>query len=184
MTRIHTRLSFANVVSLTALFVALGGSAYAAISLPANSVGTKQIKGGAVTLGKISNGARNSLKGNQGPRGFQGIQGPRGFQGIQGIQGAQGNTGAPGATKVTIRTGTPTGITSGNRGTTSVMCNSNEVAVGGGGSLTPLAGGTSDALTVSIPISATTVVPNGWLVSAFAGSGSLNLTAYAVCAAP
>ena len=43
----------AMVVSLIALFVALGGTSYAALSLPKNSVGTKQIKDGAVTAAKI-----------------------------------------------------------------------------------------------------------------------------------
>lgn len=39
-------------IAYLALFVALGGTAYAA-SLPANSVGTKQLKTSAVTTGKI-----------------------------------------------------------------------------------------------------------------------------------
>ena len=43
------RLSYANVVATLALFVALGGASYAAIVLPANSVGTKQLRPGAVT---------------------------------------------------------------------------------------------------------------------------------------
>jgi len=42
------------VISLIALFVALGGTTYAATSLPANSVGTKQIRKGAVTASKIN----------------------------------------------------------------------------------------------------------------------------------
>jgi len=44
------------VISLIALFVALGGTSYAAITLPKNSVGTKQIKNNAVTASKIKNG--------------------------------------------------------------------------------------------------------------------------------
>ena len=40
-TRSH--LSFANVISVIALFVALGGASYAAVTLPKNSVGAKQI---------------------------------------------------------------------------------------------------------------------------------------------
>lgn len=45
------------VVSLLALFVALGGTTYAATSFPANSVGTKQLKKNAVTAAKIKKGA-------------------------------------------------------------------------------------------------------------------------------
>jgi hypothetical protein len=45
------------VISLIALFVALGGTSYAAISsLPANSVGTQQLKNGAVTAAKLAYG--------------------------------------------------------------------------------------------------------------------------------
>jgi hypothetical protein len=41
-------LSFANVVSVLALFVALGGTAWGVAHLPKNSVGSKQIRNGAV----------------------------------------------------------------------------------------------------------------------------------------
>ncbi len=49
------RPSPALVISLIALFVALGGTSYAAINaLPRNSVGTAQIKNGAVTGAKLN----------------------------------------------------------------------------------------------------------------------------------
>src|SRR5579884_643716 len=61
-----------NVVGYVALVFALSGSAYAASSLPANSVGTKQLKSGAVTTKKLSqhsvgasNVKNNSLTGQQ-----------------------------------------------------------------------------------------------------------------------
>ena len=44
------------VVASIALFVALGTGAYAAITIPANSVGTPQLKDGAVTGSKIRDG--------------------------------------------------------------------------------------------------------------------------------
>src|SRR4051794_3695956 len=50
-------LSFANVVSMLALFVALGGVSYAALKLPKNSVGSKQIRANAVKSAKIKAGA-------------------------------------------------------------------------------------------------------------------------------
>jgi hypothetical protein len=46
-----------NVVAYLALFIALGGTSYAAIKLPAGSVGTKQLRNGAVTNGKLAKGA-------------------------------------------------------------------------------------------------------------------------------
>ena len=45
----------AMIVACVALFVALGGTSYAAIMLPAHSVGTKQIKKNAVTSAKVKN---------------------------------------------------------------------------------------------------------------------------------
>ncbi len=50
------------VVALIALFVALGTGAYAAITVPANSVGTAQLKNGAVTGAKIKNGTVTGAK--------------------------------------------------------------------------------------------------------------------------
>jgi hypothetical protein len=52
----------AMVVACLALLVALGGTSYAAIRLPANSVGTKQLKRGAVTGVKVKS---NALGGTQ-----------------------------------------------------------------------------------------------------------------------
>jgi hypothetical protein len=43
-----------NILALLALFVALGGSSYAALSLPAGSVGTRQLRNGAVTSRKLA----------------------------------------------------------------------------------------------------------------------------------
>src|SRR5215813_2631130 len=48
------KLSYANVVSTIALFLALGGAtAYAVSSLPPKSIGAKQLRPGAVTADKI-----------------------------------------------------------------------------------------------------------------------------------
>src|SRR5436190_437883 len=47
------RATYANVVATLCLFVVLGGGAYAATQLPAHSVGTKQLRRGAVTSAKI-----------------------------------------------------------------------------------------------------------------------------------
>ena len=43
-----------NAVGYVALFVALGGTSYAAISLPQGSVGTRQLRNGAVTSRKLA----------------------------------------------------------------------------------------------------------------------------------
>src|SRR6266545_4958663 len=57
---LRNRPSPAMVIACIALAVALGGTSYAAVTLPANSVGTKQLKKNAVTSPKVKN---NALKG-------------------------------------------------------------------------------------------------------------------------
>jgi hypothetical protein len=69
------------VISLIALFVALAGTAYAAAGLPRNSVGTKQLKNGAVTPPKVAQKTIALFKGQTGPPGPKGNTGPSGPQG-------------------------------------------------------------------------------------------------------
>ena len=76
---LRDRLTYANVASTAALVLALGGTSYAAISLPRNSVGSEQIRSRAVTSRHVDNGslrladlgagARRALRGQQGPPG-------------------------------------------------------------------------------------------------------------------
>jgi hypothetical protein len=54
---IRRRPSASLVISAIALFVALGGASYAAVSIPANSVGNSQLKKGAVSTSKVKNNA-------------------------------------------------------------------------------------------------------------------------------
>jgi hypothetical protein len=56
------RPSPALVIAFVALVVSIGGTSYAAIKLPANSVGAKQLKKGAVVRAKIKNGAIDATK--------------------------------------------------------------------------------------------------------------------------
>lgn len=96
------RVSFANVVSSLALFVALGGTGYAAVALPNNSVGTSQLKKSAVTSAKIRD---RSLKAVDfaagqipaGPAGAKGATGDKGGTGTVGPAGPTGLTGPAGA---------------------------------------------------------------------------------------
>jgi hypothetical protein len=89
-----------NALGALALFVALGGTSYAALRLPAGSVGSKQIRAGAVTKAKLATDVTRTFARPMpilGPAGPQGGTGPQGPQGPQGTQGAQGNGGAQGA---------------------------------------------------------------------------------------
>ena len=76
---IRPRLSYANVVSSLALFIALGGTGYAVTQLPRNSVGAKQLKANSVTSGKIR--ARAVQRTDLAPSariGSRGVRGPAG----------------------------------------------------------------------------------------------------------
>jgi hypothetical protein len=95
--KIRRQLSFSNVAAALALFVALGGSAYAATQLPKNSVGAKQLKKHAVTPSKLTRAAEVRLRGSRGPIGNSGPRGPIGPQGPVGVRGAPGAGGEPGA---------------------------------------------------------------------------------------
>ncbi|HEY2053338.1 MAG TPA: hypothetical protein VGH14_05315 [Solirubrobacterales bacterium] len=93
---LRRHLTYANVAATLALFLALGGAAYAASQLPRNSVGTGQLKAEAVTSGKIAKKARKQLRGSTGPQGPQGKAGPKGAAGAKGATGAKGAQGTQG----------------------------------------------------------------------------------------
>jgi hypothetical protein len=46
-----------NAIGYAALFVSLGGTSYAAIAIPAGSIGTRQLRNGAVTGSKLAKNA-------------------------------------------------------------------------------------------------------------------------------
>jgi hypothetical protein len=149
------------LVAFAALMVALGGTSYAIAQLPANSVGTKQLKRNAVTTVKVKD--RSLLA-----KDFKSGQLPRGARGPAGPQGAPGAPGAPGATNVTVRVG-PAAI-----GSSTASCSASERAVGGGG-VTP-----DSFLDESKPVPESGT-PTSWVAS----SDDLGtVTAYVICAAP
>lgn len=104
VTRLRSRLSYANVTASLALFVALGGTSYAALTLPRDSISSKQIRANAVRSVEIRNNAiqirdinkkaRAALRGQQGPAG------PAGPPGItERVQvGSEGQVAAGGTT--------------------------------------------------------------------------------------
>lgn len=91
-------------VAMLALFVALGGTGYAALALPKNSVGSKQLRknavknsdiaANAVTGAKVRRGSLNASDFNAGSV-PTGPQGPRGERGERGLEGPRGATGSP-----------------------------------------------------------------------------------------
>lgn len=81
------------IVALVALSVALGGTGYAAIKLPSNSVGTKQLKRNAVTGSKVRDHSLlvKDFASGQIPKGPAGSPGQAGVQGAKGDQGVAGS---------------------------------------------------------------------------------------------
>ena len=112
--RSRPRITHPVLVAYLALFVALGGSSYAAVQLSKNSVRSKHIKNGQVKRADLRKNAVNGAKvkdgslqaadfaagqlpgGQPGPQGPQGLQGERGAQGEKGDQGLQGEPGLQG----------------------------------------------------------------------------------------
>jgi hypothetical protein len=110
---VHLKLTYANVVATLALFVALGGSSYAAVELGKNSVkseniGKEQVKASdiakeAVNSAKVKNASllAKDFKLGQLPEGAPGATGSRGPQGLKGDRGLQGIPGLSGLEKTT-----------------------------------------------------------------------------------
>jgi hypothetical protein len=97
MTKLRSRLTYANLIATLALFLALGGGAYAAVKLPKNSVGGKQIKANAVSSGKVKDGSLKQADFGAGEL-PAGPAGANGTPGRDGTNGTDGTDGAPGET--------------------------------------------------------------------------------------
>ena len=82
MTRGFLRFLRRNTIALLALFLALGGTTYAASTalIGKNTVASPQVVNGSLAAKDLSKKARAALKGNRGPRGFTGARGAEGAQ--------------------------------------------------------------------------------------------------------
>jgi hypothetical protein len=95
----RAHLTYANVMATVAVFIALGGSSYAAIKITGrdvanNSLTSADIKDGSLRtkdLGK--NVLRGGPQGEPGVAGSPGPEGPKGDPGAQGPEGPKGDTG-------------------------------------------------------------------------------------------
>jgi hypothetical protein len=103
------RLSYANVMSTLALFIALGGTSYAAVTITGanirdGSVTSLDIRDGSLRSRDFHSGIRaisdrtsTGSVGPPGPQGATGDAGPPGPPGPEGARGAVGSAGPPGA---------------------------------------------------------------------------------------
>ena len=191
------RPSPAMIVACIALLVSLGGTSVAAVSqlVPRNSVGTAQLRVGAVTNAKVRNNAitsakvqnRSLLRGDfapgQLPAGPTGPQGPAGPAGPAGAAGPAGVIGAitVRSASISIDNSTPTNGLYATR-EVQALCSSGELSISGGtgwsdsnndlelftGRLTPVLNATNQVI--------------GWRASGGNDSGqSSTFTVYALC---
>jgi hypothetical protein len=163
MPAIRRTFSPAMIVACIALAVALGGTGYAAVVLPANAVGTAQLKANAVTGPKVKDGSLT-------PADFRGGQSPSG--------------------DIVVRTERTTANAGVSSVSVPVVCEDGEVAIGGG--VSREGGGSGGFVTVSIPLNQQKPfaapakdgdTPGGWL-TAFAPESittSFTTVHYAVC---
>jgi Collagen triple helix repeat (20 copies) len=120
------RLTYSNVTATVALFVALGGTSYAASTLSAGSVGSRQLKAGSVGTRQLADNAVTprklapstirlfkGQKGDTGPQGEQGAQGPQGPPGTPGVNGANGTSGTNGSPALSALVGRIDGLSTG-----------------------------------------------------------------------
>jgi hypothetical protein len=152
-------------VGLLALFLALGGTSYAAVKLPRNSVGTAQIKSHAVTTSKLSTATVKALKG---AKGDPGATGPAGANGAKGDPGAPATFSA-GVSGLSVSSGPATGndvlqpvtVTLKSAGSVLVVATMGINGTCGGGGCTFQLGAAVDGVPVT-----------GASISASAGAGS------------
>jgi hypothetical protein len=119
LARLRPRLTYANVMATAAVFLALGGTSYAAVSLSDGQVQTRnladaavrnskiasrsvtgnKIKAGAITTSKVRDGslrAQDFLPGQLPAAGAPGEKGSAGERGATGATGAEGEPGRRG----------------------------------------------------------------------------------------
>jgi hypothetical protein len=167
------------VVALLALFVAMGGVGYAAFKLPKNSVGTKQIKDGAVTAKKVRLGSLvvRDFRAGQLPAGPQGLKGDKGDKGDKGIQGDrgpsdafhQGGLGTPFdlAAGDYVVNGEATDDNSANMAASSFNCAINRYGTGASGSGQASYGNAPPNGLATVPLQATVHLPQGGTLEVF-----------------
>jgi len=195
----RSRLTYANVVATGALFVALGGGAYALSGVPDRTGvyhGCVATSGALRVVTKASSCRKTKTVRRGGRRvripGESAIawnqRGRPGANGVNGNNGVNGSNGANGATNVVVRT---TATPPATGGSNQAECNPGERAVAGGVGRSDGSQASSDVVNDSFPESVrgsglpapAGATPIGWHSSITIGSLT-SLTFYVICASP
>ena len=162
-----TSPGYANVVATIALFVALGGSSYAAIRISGRNV-----VDGSLTSRDVKD--RSLLK-----KVYRlgvcrgGAPGARGAGGAPGATGATGPPGAPGVSGYERVTSEPFEIPTGTERPGSASCPAGKKVLGGGAEVA----GAEQTVIDSYPVSA-----DDWFVHVTNTGAAATFTVYAICA--
>ena len=174
MSKLRSRLTFANVMATIAVFIALGGVATAAFKLPKKSVGTKQLKAKAVTEPKIGDKAVTEGKLGDGSVTAAKLASGAAYKNVVYREIVHGNTS--------------------NSFSDDIQCGAGEQAVGGGALVTAVGTRSTPANDVDVDILAdgpidaggdavaSGGIATGWHVSADVIFGPRDLHLYAACA--
>lgn len=179
------RPSPAMLVALLALFVALGGSGYAAVKISGKQIKNRSIAGEKLKLGTLTGKEvkDGSIRLTDLQRGL-----PAG--GSPGQPGSPGVQGPAGISELRVATA-ESAYNSDVRNAARAVCPTGMKAVGGGGQITAAALPNPITILRSSPASGNDVlltsgaVPDGWYLEAFESAAfALNwgVTAYALCA--
>lgn len=183
----------ATVVAYLALFVAVGGTSYAALTITGKNVKDSSlsgldIKNSTLTGADVKNRslrARDFRAGQlpAGPQGPPGVQGPAGAQGPKGDTGAEGpkgDTGSPGISGLE-EVNAVSNFDSNSPKFAQASCPVGKRVIGGGAFVNAPGNGPV-AVQTSVPLSGAGL---GWSVTAYetaAHAGDWNVNARALCA--
>lgn len=163
------KFTFSNVLSLVAVFIAIGGTAYA---LGKNTVGTKQLKNNAVTTKKINNDAVTGDKVLESTLGTVPFATSATFA-AKATTVENGSISAADLGPITTVSNTVGPIPTNSTGTPFIQCPAGSVVLSGGGA----ASGSGVYAVLSRKVD-----PQGWRYEAFNNSGSnRTITVFANC---
>jgi hypothetical protein len=195
LTRLRPRLDHPTIVAYLALFIALGGGAYALSGVPDASGTFHGCVHDKTRVLRVVSSASSCRKAKTIKRGTRRVripgesaitwnqQGRPGANGTDGTKGTDGTNGTNGTTNLVVRTTSANGS-----GGLDASCNPGERAVGGGIGRTDGSANANDKLGGSFPtVAAGVPASNGSTANGWRGvwnGGVANVTIWVICASP